>query len=77
MKKHPSGELGHYNWHTTYRYSSDGEEKHYNAYFNNPNTPPLNMELYYLDNLKKLFSYAEYHWENHKGIILLLLMALP
>ena len=43
----------------------------------NSATPPLKLYLYYLNNPNKLFSYEEYHYENHKGIVMLALAALP
>ena len=35
------------------------------------------LYLYYLNNPNKLFSYDEYHWENHKAVVLLPVMLLP
>ena len=69
--KHPSGEVSRYDWHATYRYTIDGEERQYTAFFKHPSTPPLYLYLYYVDDLNKLFSCEEYHYENHKGILLL------
>lgn len=71
------GQPPHYNWHATYRYSIDGRQRQYHAYFKEPATPPLKLYLYYLNNPNKLFSYEEYHYENHKGIVMLALTALP
>ena len=55
----------------------DGRQRQYHAYFKEPATPPLKLYLYYLNNPNKLFSYEEYHYENHKGIVMLALAALP
>ena len=77
VEKHPHGQPPHYNWHATYRYSIDGRQRQYHAYFKEPATPPLKLYLYYLNNPNKLFSYEEYHYENHKGIVMLALTALP
>ena len=35
------------------------------------------LYLYYLDDPKKLFSYEEYHYENHKAVLLLPIILLP
>ena len=48
VKKWPSGDVGHYNWHATYRYALQGEERSYTAYFKHPSTPPLYLYLYYI-----------------------------
>ena len=77
VEKHPHGQPPHYNWHATYRYSMGGRQRQYHAYFKEPATPPLKLYLYYLNNPNKLFSYEEYHYENHKGIVMLALTALP
>ena len=78
MKKHCSGDLAHYDWNAVYRYTAEnGEEKKYRAFFKHPTTPPRILNLYYVDSPKRLFSYEEYHYENHKGIILLPLILLP
>ena len=36
MKKRPRGEVANYNWVATYRYTIDGVEKQYTAYFKHP-----------------------------------------
>lgn len=77
LKKRPRGEVANYNWVATYRYTIDGAEKQYTAYFKHPQTPPLRLYLYYLKNPNRLFSYDEYHWESHKGLLLLPLIFLP
>ena len=77
VKKHPSGDVASYNWHAIYRYMLQGEEHRYTAYFKHPSTPPLYLYLYYVDNPNKLFSCDEYHYENHKGLLLLLVIFLP
>ena len=75
--KHPSGEVAHYNWHAVYHYTFQGEARQYTAYFKHPATPPLFLYLYYIDNPNKLFSCDEYHYENHKGLILFPVIFLP
>ena len=75
--KHPSGEVAHYNWHAVYHYTLQGEARQYTAYFKHPATPPLFLYLSYIDNPNKLFSCDEYHYENHKGNILLPAIFLP
>ena len=76
-KKWPSGDVGHYNWHATYRYTLQGEERRYTAYFKHPSTPPLYLYLYYINDPCKLFSCDEYHYQNHKGLLLLPVIFLP
>lgn len=77
VKQRPSGHVGGYDWHATYRYFIEGEEHKYRAFFKHPGTPPRILYLYYIDNPKRVFSYDEYHWESHKGIILLPIILLP
>ena len=45
--------------------------------FKEPTRPPVYLYLYYLDNPRKLFSVEEYHYENHKAILLLPVIFLP
>ena len=75
--KHPSGEVSRYDWHATYHYTIDGKERQYTAYFKHPSTPPLYLYLYYVDDSDKLFSCEEYHYENHKGLLLFPVIFLP
>ena len=75
--KHPTGEVSRYNWHAAYRYTIDGKERQYTAYFKHPSTPPLYLYLYYVDDPDKLFSCEEYHYENHKAIFLFPVIFLP
>ncbi len=77
VNRHPSGNVSRYNWRATYRYTVQGEARQYTAYFKHPATPPLFLYLYYLDNPGKLFSCEEYHYENHKGLLLFPVMVLP
>lgn len=77
LKKHPQGEVANYNWRATYQYFINGKKKEYNAYFKHPMTPPLKLSLYYLNSPNRLFSYDEYHWESHKGLILFPFIFLP
>ena len=58
---------------TNYRVKSE----EYHAYFKEPTRPPVYLYLYYLDNPRKLFSVEEYHYENHKAILLLPVIFLP
>lgn len=75
--KHPTGEVSRCNWHAAYRYTIDGQEQQYTAYFKHPSTPPLYLYLYYVDDPGKLFSCEEYRYENHKAVFLLPLIFLP
>ena len=75
--KHPSDEASRYNWRAAYRYTIDGENRQYTAYFKHPSTPPLHLHLYYTDDPDKLFSCEEYHYENHKAALLLPVIFLP
>lgn len=77
VKKWPEGDVANYNWHATYRYSFQGREYKHNAFFKHPMTPPFRLHLYYIDDPLKTFSYEEYHYENHKAVILFPLMVLP
>ena len=77
IRKHPKGEVGKYSWSATYRYEFQGKEQKYHAYFKEPASPPVWLYLYYLDNPRRLFSVEEYHYENHKAILLLPVIFLP
>lgn len=78
IERYPLGqEAANYDWYATYKYTLDGEEKEYKAYFKEPTRPPAILELYYLENPRKLFPWGEYHYENHKAIILIPVIALP
>lgn len=77
VDKHPSGEVSRYNWRAAYRYTINGEERRYTAYFKHLSTPPLYLYLYYVDDPNKLFSCEEYHYENHKAIFLFPVIFLP
>ena len=77
VNKRPSGEVSRYNWRAVYRYTADGEERRYSAYFKHPATPPVYLYLYYVDDPNKLFSCEEYHYQNHKGLLLFPVMLLP
>ena len=46
-------------------------------YFKHPSTPPLYLYLYYINDPCKLFSCDEYHYQNHKGLLLLPVIFLP
>ena len=46
VKKWPSGDVGHYNWHATYRYTLQGEERRYTALFQAPvHAAPVSVSL--------------------------------
>ena len=75
--KHPTGEVSRYNWRAVYRYTVADEERQYVAHFKHPATPPLYLYLYYVDDPDKLFSCEEYHYENHKGLLLFPIIFLP
>ena len=77
VRKHPAGDFPNHDWRSWYRYSLDGGEREYRAFFKYPATPPVYLYLYYLDDPKKLFSYEEYHYENHKAVLLLPIILLP
>ena len=75
--KHPSGDVSRSNWRAVYRYTINGGERQYTAYFKHPSTPPLYLYLYYVDAPDKLFSCEEYHYENHKAFLLFPVIFLP
>ena len=75
--KRPTGDFPHFNWHARYRYTLDGREGRYTAYFKHPATPPAVLYLYYVSDPKRLFSCDEYHYGAHKGLLLLLIVLLP
>ena len=60
----------------TYKYTLDGKEKTYRAYFSN-NYPPETIDLYYKNSPRKLFSVEEYYWQPHIGILYLTLIFMP
>ena len=77
LEKRPTGEVANYNWHAVYQYSINGTQKLYKAYFKAPQTPPLKLHLYYIKNPNKMFSYDEYHYENHKALLLFPVIIFP
>ncbi len=60
----------------TYRYTLDGKEKEYHAYFGN-NYPPETIHLYYKNSPRKLFSVEEYYWQAPVGVLYLALFFMP
>ena len=56
VKKWPSGDVGHYNWHATYRYTLQGEERRYTAYFKHPSTYKRGSQ--YANFMKELTTYT-------------------
>ena len=73
----PSGEVSRYNTRYLRVYTVEGEERQYTAFFKHPATPPLYLSLYYLDDPEKPFSCEEYHYQNHKALILFPVIFLP
>lgn len=59
----------------TYRYMLDGTEKEYRSTFDN--YPPEEIDLYYKDSPRKLFSVEEYYWGGFQGILYLTLVFMP
>jgi len=59
-----------------YRYTLDGKEKEYRAYFSN-NYPPETIDLYYKNSPRKLFSVEEYYWQPHIGMLYMALIFMP
>jgi len=64
------------NYSATYRYTLDGKEKEYHAYFAN-NYPPKTINLYYKNSPRKLFSVEEYYWQAPVGVLYLALFFMP
>ena len=60
----------------SYRYTLDGKEKEYHAYFAN-NYPPETIDLYYKNSPRKLFSVEEYYWQAPIGVLYLALFFMP
>lgn len=60
----------------TYKYMLDGKEKEYRAFFDT-NYPPKEIDLYYKNSPRKLFSVEEYYWRAHIGILYLSLIFMP
>ena len=77
ISKHPSGNVARHNWCASYRYTVQGHERQYAAYFKHPATPPLYLYLYYINDPNRLFSCDEYHYENHKSVLLFPVILLP
>ena len=63
--------------HATYEYALDGKTKTYRALFRNAQDAPPRLTLYYDNDPRKLFSQSEYHYENHKALVLVPLMLAP
>jgi len=75
--QYSTGEPGSYNWHAKYRYSIDGKDRTYRAFFKHPNQPPRVLYLYYLNDPRRLFSREEYHGNILYPFALLLVIFLP
>ena len=60
-----------YDYHASYTYMLEGKVKTYQALFLHGGYPPRQMDLYYLRTPRRLFTPLEYHYENHKGLLLL------
>lgn len=75
--QYSTGDPGSYNWHARYRYSIDGKERTYRAFFKHPSQPPRVLYLYYVNNPRRLFSMEEYHGGVLYGIVMLFVIFLP
>lgn len=75
--QHSSGDVGEYNWFAKYKYTLDGKEKVYRAYFNHPNRPPRVLYLYYVNSPRRVFSMDEYHWDVPLALLMLPIVFLP
>lgn len=56
LYRHKTGDVWKYDWNARYEYSIDGKTRTYGTFFRNPNTPPLVLYLYYVDNPRHLFA---------------------
>ena len=63
--------------HATYEYTVNGKTKNYRTYFKGRNTQHRVLNLYYLDNPKKVFSTDDYQVGNRKGLLRLFIIAIP
>lgn len=64
--------------HASYEYMIENQKKVYKALFNNRVVPPENLQLYWIDNPRKIFAVEDYHYEVFsRGIPLLFLSSLP
>ena len=55
--------------HATYEYEINGKTKKFNALIIDRSTAPDIMNLYYIDNPRKVFSVEDYHWSPFKGLV--------
>ena len=56
---------------------SEDKRKNTGHFFKHPGTPPFKLYLYYLEDPERVFSYDEYHYENHKGCLYAVISFLP
>ena len=63
--------------HATYEYVVDGQTKKYRAIFKHGGSPDPILHLYWIDNPRKVFAVDDWHYENHKAIILIPIMLFP
>ncbi len=62
---------GNWDLHAKYKYTINGKEKIFHGYFTNQRTPYRMINLYYLNNPKRVFCFEEYHWTVPQGLLLL------
>lgn len=77
VNKHPSGEVSRYNCALPTVTPSREKSGSIPPISSTRATPPLYLYLYYIDHPDKLFSCEEYHYENHKSLILFPVIFLP
>lgn len=64
--------------HATYEYIIENQRKVFRALFINRYIPPETLQLYWIDNPRKVFAMEDYHYDVFsRGIPLLFLIALP
>ena len=63
--------------HAKYEYTLDGATRTYKAMFRDTRTAPRKLTLYYVNSPRKVFGIRDWHYENHKAIVLLPVIALP
>ena len=63
--------------HATYEYVMGDQTKKYRAIFRNGGSPDPILHLYWIDNSRKVFAVDDWHYENHKVIILIPIMLFP
>ena len=66
-----------YYCHAKYEYTLDGMTRIYKALFRDTRTAPRKLTLYYIKNPRRVFGVSDWHYENHKGFVLIPIIALP